>query len=87
MLENTQDKLKEELNINTQDLNDALNTIRLKLNPNPTFEFKDKNDTNNYIEPDIIIITKGNALKIKIKEVNIFKKDVKKQEIKDSKKI
>ncbi|AHH08426.1 RNA polymerase factor sigma-54 [Borrelia anserina] len=86
LLENTQDRLKEELNINTQDLNDALNTIKLKLNPNPTFEFKDKNDTNNYIEPDIIVVNKDNKLKIKIKEVNIFKKEIKKQEVQDSKK-
>lgn len=84
LLENTQDKLKEELNINSQDLNDALNTIKLKLTPNLTFGFKDKNDTNNYIEPDIIIISKGNTLKIKIKGVNFFKKDAKKQKIKDS---
>ncbi|AHH12472.1 RNA polymerase sigma-54 factor rpoN [Borrelia hermsii YBT] len=82
LLENTQDKLKEELNINSQNLNDALNTISLKLTPNPTFEFKDKNDTNNYIEPDIIIISKGNTLNIKIKEVNISKKDAKNKKLK-----
>ncbi|BCR21057.1 RNA polymerase factor sigma-54 [Borrelia miyamotoi] len=85
LLANNQNKLKEEIKISSQDLSKALETIKLKLNPNPTFEFKDKYDTNEYIEPDIIIINKDNKPKIKIKEVNIFKKEVKKQEIKDLK--
>ncbi|AHH06514.1 RNA polymerase sigma-54 factor rpoN [Borrelia crocidurae DOU] len=83
LLTNTQEKLKKELNISTQDLNDAINTMKLKLNPNPTFEFKDKDDTNEYIEPDIIVINKGNKLKIKIKEVSIFKTEINKQEVKN----
>ncbi|ACH94688.1 RNA polymerase factor sigma-54 [Borrelia recurrentis] len=83
LLTNTKEKLKKELNISTQDLNDAINTMKLKLNPNPTFEFKDKDDTNDYIEPDIIVINKGNKLKIKIKEVSIFKTEINKQEVKD----
>ncbi|QMU99225.1 RNA polymerase factor sigma-54 [Borrelia sp. A-FGy1] len=86
LLDNTQEKIKEELKINTQVFNQALETIRLTLNPNPTFEFKDIKDTNHYIEPDIIIINKNNKLKIKIKEVNIFKKELKKHEVKDLKK-
>ncbi|ACH93394.1 RNA polymerase factor sigma-54 [Borrelia duttonii] len=83
LLTNTKEKLQKELNISTQDLNDAINTMKLKLNPNPTFEFKDKDDTNDYIEPDIIVINKGNKLKIKIKEVSIFKTEINKQEVKD----
>ncbi|AYE36321.1 RNA polymerase sigma-54 factor [Borrelia turcica IST7] len=86
LLDNTQEKIKEELKINTQVFNQALETIRLTLNPNPTFEFKDMKDTNHYIEPDIIIVNKDNQLKIKIKEVNIFKKELKKHEVKDLKK-
>ena len=86
LLDNTQEKIKEELKINTQVFNQALETIRLTLNPNPTFEFKDIKDTNHYIEPDIIIVNKDNQLKIKIKEVNIFKKELKKHEVKDLKK-
>ncbi|AHH10626.1 RNA polymerase factor sigma-54 [Borrelia coriaceae] len=86
LLEKTQDKLKKELNLSTQELNDALDTIKLRLNPNPTSEFKDKDNINDYIEPDIIVISKDNKLKLKIKEVNIFKKEVKKQKVKDTKK-
>ncbi|WP_024653579.1 RNA polymerase factor sigma-54 [Borrelia persica] len=86
LLTHTQEKLKKELNISSQDLNDALKIIKLKLNPNPTFEFKDRDDTNDYIEPDIIVINKGNKPKIKIKEVSILKKEIHRQEAKDLRK-
>ncbi|AHE63165.1 hypothetical protein X966_02255 [Borrelia parkeri HR1] len=77
LLKTIQNKLKEKLNISTQNLNDALDTIQLKLNPNITFKFKDKNNTNDYIEPDTIVISKDNKLRIKIKKVNILKKKLK----------
>ncbi|UER67624.1 RNA polymerase factor sigma-54 [Borrelia sp. BU AG58] len=86
LLDNTQEKIKEELKIDTEAFNQALKTIKITLNPNPTLEFEDIKDTNHYIEPDIIIINKDNKLKIKIKEVNVFKKELRKPEVKDLKK-
>ncbi len=77
LLEKTQKKLKEELKIRSKEFNTALEIIRQKLNPNPTLEFKDPNDTNFYVDPDILIINHNNKFKIKIKEVNIFKKELK----------
>ncbi|QFI14569.1 RNA polymerase factor sigma-54 [Borrelia sp. CA_690] len=78
LLEKTQEKLKEELKIRSKEFNKALEIIRQKLSPNPTHEFKDPNDTNFYVDPDILIINHNNKFKIKIKEVNIFKKELKK---------
>lgn len=77
LLEKTQEKLKEELKIRSKEFNTALEIIRQKLNPNPTLEFKDPDDTNFYVDPDILIINHNNKFKIKIKEVNIFKKELK----------
>lgn len=81
LLEKTQEKLKEELKIRSKEFNKALEIIRQKLNPNPTLEFKDPEDTNFYIDPDILIINHNNKFEIKIKEVNIFKKELKKTTI------
>ncbi|WP_255673278.1 RNA polymerase factor sigma-54 [Borrelia sp. RT5S] len=86
LLDNGQEKIKEELKISTEVFNQAIEAIKTTLNPNPTFEFKDMKDTNHYIEPDIIIINKDDKLEIKIKEVNIFKKELRKPEVKDCKK-
>ncbi|WKC77085.1 RNA polymerase factor sigma-54 [Borreliella valaisiana] len=77
LLEKTQEKLKEELKIRSKEFNKALEIIRQKLNPNPTLEFKDPDDTNFYVDPDILIINHNNKFEIKIKEVNIFKKELK----------
>ncbi|MBB6207897.1 RNA polymerase factor sigma-54 [Borreliella lanei] len=77
LLEKTQEKLKEELKIRSKEFNTALEIIRQKLNPNPTLEFKDPDDTNFYVDPDILIINHNNKFKIKIKEVSIFKKELK----------
>lgn len=81
LLEKTQEKLKEELKIRSKEFNKALEIIRQKLNPNPTLEFKDPEDTNFYVDPDILIINHNNKFEIKIKEVNIFKKELKKTTI------
>ncbi|EEF84314.1 RNA polymerase factor sigma-54 [Borreliella spielmanii] len=77
LLEKTQEKLKEELKIRSKEFNTALEIIRQKLNPNPTIEFKDPEDTNFYVDPDILIINRNNKFEIKIKEVSIFKKELK----------
>ncbi|WPM05873.1 RNA polymerase factor sigma-54 [Borreliella sinica] len=77
LFEKTQEKIKEELKIRSKEFNKALEIIRQKLNPNPTLEFKDPNDINFYVDPDILIINHNNKFEIKIKEVNIFKKELK----------